>query len=115
MSMRRALFRVLALAGPWWLCSVAASVGSIAQAADGGVTPALVLAPAKSSQACFEVRGLPSDVTAELRRLPSHDSSWAKIFNVRVAATATSDQPPMLGSYEPTGDGVRFRPRFPLK
>jgi hypothetical protein len=94
---------------------MAASVGSIAEAADGGVTPALVLAPAKSAQACFEVRGLPSDVAAELRRFPSRDPSWAKIFNVRVAATATSDQPPILGSYEPTGDGVRFRPRFPLE
>jgi hypothetical protein len=94
---------------------VAASVCSLIEAADPSGTPALVLAPAKTSQASFEVRGLPSDVAAELRRLPARDPRWPGFFNIRVAATAKGDQPPMLGSYEPTSDGVRFRPRFPLE
>jgi len=74
-----------------------------------------VLSRAKTSQACFEVRGLPPNVAVELRRLPARDPRWSSIFNIHVAATTKGDQPPMLGSYEPTSEGVRFRPRFPLE
>jgi hypothetical protein len=113
--MIRVSSRRLACAGSCGIWFAAASVCSILVAADRGDAPALVLAPAKTSQACFEVRGLPPDVAAELRRLPARDPLWPSIFNIHVAATAKGDQPPMLGSYEPTSDGVRFRPRFPLE
>jgi hypothetical protein len=101
-----------------WLCRLwfaAASVCGIVDAGDRTGTPAIVLAPAKTPQACFEVRGLPSDVAAQLRKVVPNDPRWPQIFSIRVAAAAMGDQPPMLGSYEPTGDGVRFRPRFPLE
>ena len=107
--------RLLACWGACGIWLLAASVCCIVVAADRGVAPALVLAPAKSSQACFEVRGLPPDVAAELRRIPARDPRWPSVFKVHVAATGKGDQPPMLGSYELTSDGVRFRPRFPLE
>ncbi|HET6325101.1 MAG TPA: hypothetical protein VFG04_10400 [Planctomycetaceae bacterium] len=77
--------------------------------------PTLVLTPSQTPQACFEVRGLSPDIAAELRKLGPHDARWPRIFGVRVVSKTHDEQPAMLGSYKPTGDGVRFRPRFPLE
>jgi hypothetical protein len=112
--MMRVSLRVLACAGSCAIWFVAVSVCDSVSAADRVDRPVLVLASAKTSQASFEVRGLPPEVAAELRRLPPRDPRWSSIFNVHVATTK-GDQPPMLGSYEPTSEGVRFRPRFPLE
>jgi hypothetical protein len=113
--MMRVSLRVLACAGSCAIWFVAVSVCDSVSAADRVDRPVLVLASAKTSQACFEVRGLPPDVAAELRRLPARDPRWPRIFNIHVAAATEGDQLPMLGSYEPTSEGVRFRPRFPLE
>ena len=83
--------------------------------AEGAAVPVLVLAPAKSPQACFEVRGLRPDVLKELRKLRRDDPRWSSIFGVFVPAGVSIDQPPMLGAYEVAGDVVRFKPRFPLQ
>jgi hypothetical protein len=83
-------------------------------AADRVGKPAIVLVPANSPQAQFEVSGLTSDISIGLRKLSPRDPRWPQIFKIFVVATA-GDQPSMLGSYEPTSDGVRFRPRFPLE
>jgi hypothetical protein len=84
-------------------------------AAERRGTPAIVLAPTPTPQSCFEVRGLPAAIATELRQLPPRDARWAQVFNIHVAAGASGDQPPILGTYEATGDGVRFRPRYPLQ
>ncbi len=100
----------------WVCCALAGGRDCRAENADHQIVkPAIVLAPSQTPQACFEVRGLSPDVVAELRKLGAHDSRWARIFGVRVVSKTHDEQPAMLGSYESTGDGVRFRPRFPLE
>jgi hypothetical protein len=114
MSMSRVSAQIKTPAWPW--CAlVAAWVCGVANAADQTGKPSLVLTPAQAPQGCFEVRGLPAGIAGELRRLGPRDARWPRIFGVRVISMAGGDQPPMLGSYEPTVDGVRFRPRFPLE
>jgi hypothetical protein len=83
--------------------------------AAAGSAPAIVLVPAGTPHACFEVRGLRADVLAELRKLRREDPRWTQIFGVSVPTDATTDAPPMLGAYELSGDAVRFKPRFPLE
>jgi hypothetical protein len=96
-----------------WLAAVA--LGSLANASDPVASPSIGLAPANAPQAAFEVRGLPRDMVAELRKLAPRDPRWVGIFSVRVGARSDRAAPAMLGSYELTNDGVRFRPRFPLE
>jgi hypothetical protein len=93
----------------------AALVCSFANAAAHAGSPAIVLAPARTPQACFEVHGLPRGMAAELQKLGPQDARWPRIFGIRVVPATGGEQPPMLGSYALTGDGVRFRPRFPLE
>ena len=83
--------------------------------ADGTGGPAIVLVPAGTARACFEIRGLRPDVLAALRTLPRDDPRWPQIFGVYVPAGATIDPPPMLGAYELSANAVRFKPRFPLE
>jgi len=100
----------------WWcLLCAAASIFGVANAADRGGPACIVLTPANTPQACFEVRGLPSGVAAQLRKLSPSDPRWLEIFNVRVASATPGKQPAMLGSYGSTQEGVQFRPRFPLE
>ncbi len=89
--------------------------GAVAFAGDHPPAVAIVLGPRLAPDAHFDVRGLPSEVMAALRTLRPHDSCWPTIFTVHVVTTAAGNQPPMLGSYEVTADGLRFRPRFPLE
>jgi hypothetical protein len=96
-----------------WFC--VASVCGFVKAADRGETPSLALAPDKTPQACFEVRGLPPEIATQLQRLSARDPRWSAILSVRVTSNNLNDRPPMLGSYEARPDGVRFRPRFPLE
>jgi hypothetical protein len=93
----------------------AALVCSLANAAAHAGSPAIALAPARTPQACFEVRGLSSGIVAELQKLSAQDARWPRIFGIRVVPATGGEQPPMLGSYALMGDGVRFRPRFPLE
>lgn len=81
----------------------------------GAGSAVIVFSPAKTPKACVEVRGLPAEVMTELRRLSKQDPRWRQILGIRVAATNDTHLPPMLGSYELTADGIRFRPRFPLE
>jgi hypothetical protein len=83
--------------------------------AQGAGGPVIVLSPAKTPRACIEVRGLPIDVMTELRRFSKQDPRWPQILAIHVAAANDAHLPPMLGSYELTTDGIRFRPRFPLE
>jgi hypothetical protein len=85
-----------------------------AAAGDQSPAPVLVLAPPQSPQACFEVRGLAPNIAAALRKFAPRDARWPQVFAVRVGATA-GDGPSMLGTYNATADGARFRPRFPLE
>lgn len=97
-----------------WCALAAACVCRVANSADQASKPTIVLAPAQA-QGCFEVRGLPSGIAGELRRLGPRDTRWPRIFGVHVISATDGKQLPMLGSYEPTADGLRFRPRFPLE
>jgi len=100
----------------WFAVFIATAVlGSGTAAADGAGGPAIVLVPAGTPRACFEIRGLRPDVLAELQKLRRDDSRWPQIFGVSVPAGATIDPPPMLGAYELSGNAVRFKPRFPLE
>ena len=89
--------------------------GAIAAAGDRPPTAAIALVPKPAPDARFEVSGLPPEIVAPLRRLGPRDSRWPTIFSVHVVTAATGNQPPMLGTYEATADGLRFRPRFPLE
>jgi hypothetical protein len=93
---------------------VAALLRCAAGVAGGTAAPTIVLTPAKSPLARFEVRGLRPDVLEELRKLRHDDPRWSSIFGVFVPAGISIDQPPMLGAYEFAGEAVRFKPRFPL-
>jgi hypothetical protein len=88
-------------------------------AADHAATPTIVLVPANSPQAAFEVRGLSENLRQPLAAMPAGDPRWPQIFAVFVSAAdsspTTNQQPPMLGKYAATGDSVRFQPRFPLE
>jgi hypothetical protein len=110
-GIRQLLLRPL-LSGCWL---TAAALGSFANASDPVASPSIVLAPANTPQASFEVRGLPPEVIAGLRTLAPRDPRWVDIFSVRVGARSDHAAPGMLGSYELTNDGVRLRSRFPLE
>src|ERR1700722_13039059 len=100
----------------WPCCALAAACNcSVANAGNQTGKPGIVLAQSQTPQACFEVRGLSRAIAAELRKLGPHDARWPRIFGVRVVSKTHDEQPAMLGSYEATGDGIRFRPRFPLE
>jgi hypothetical protein len=106
-------FSVRARLCPIWLA--AACLCGLANAAERPVTPAIVLAPAKTPQAWFEVRGLRPHFLEVLRTARQDDPRWPQSFSVHVVTKTTADQPAMLGTYETTADCVRFRPRFPLE
>jgi hypothetical protein len=88
-------------------------------AADDAVTATIVLVPANSPQAAFEVRGLSADLRERLAKIPVCDLRWPQILGITVsmpaAASAASRLPPMLGKYAVTHETVRFQPRFPLE
>ncbi len=89
--------------------------GAIANAGDRPPAAAIALVPRPAPDARFEVRGLAPEIVAALPTLGPRDSRWPTIFSVHVVTAATGSQPPMLGTYEATVDGLRFRPRFPLE
>ncbi len=100
-----------------WLAAalLLSCAGAIADAGDRPPTAAIGLVPKPAPDARFEVRGLPPEIVAALRTLGPRDSRWPTIFSAHVVTTATGNQPPMLGTYVATPDGLRFRPRFPLE
>src|SRR6202034_1924470 len=89
--------------------------GAIADAGDRPPTAAIALVPKPAPDARFEVRGLPPEIGKTLRTFGPRDSRWPTIFSLHVVTAATGNRPPMLGTYEATVDGMRFRPRFPLE
>ena len=101
------------------LCLTAALLfscaGAIAAAGERPPAAAIALVPGPAPDARFEVRGLPSEIVTALRTLGPRDSRWPTVFSVHVVTAATGNQPPMLGTYEATVDGLRFCPRFPLE
>jgi hypothetical protein len=101
---------------PWLAAALLFSCGgAIADAGNDPPAAAIALVRGPVPDARFEVRGLPPEIVGALRTLGPRDSRWPTIFSVHVVTAATGNQPPMLGTYEATGDGLRFRPRFPLE
>ncbi|NIR50210.1 hypothetical protein GWO43_17035, partial [candidate division KSB1 bacterium] len=63
----------------------------------------------------IEVRKLPKDLLAELRKLKLNDRQWRTLlptFTGDAFPTNQDEKPAMLGRYEIDGDVIRFRPRF---
>ncbi len=93
------------------LLSVALAAAALVAAAERPPTIHFVTA---ADRATVEIRGLDPVLLAELADLPPTD--WTAWFAVhtREASLPGAELPPLLGSYEIEGWGLRFTPRFPL-
>jgi len=98
------------------LCTVTALVCASCggSASLPGSTPEIRLTLAGDPSAAIELRGLPSDAIAALKRAQWSDAQWAQLFRVEVADGATAAVPAVAGSYGIRDGLVVFTPMFGL-
>ena len=105
---------VAAMAAALALAPACSQPSGQAPVSDG--EPRIRLGAAPSGQRTVDVVGLPAEDLAQLEQTPPARNGWQAILRVQVARTgrASTETPPVLGTYGVRDGALRFTPQFPF-
>ena len=90
---------------------------SVVPGSDGPGRLRIAFREARDGAVSFTVLGFDAAAVETLKAATFDQSEWNRLFSIYVdiARTESDQTPPVLGSYEITGEGIRFTPRFDLE